>query len=92
MISKTENNQNKKQRVISIDNNLHEKLEKLAMSLELPVSNLLKIANKVNVRAVKPEQFNNKVRVIYYSNEAFMKHLINYKIMRFLEVYEDYFS
>jgi len=82
----------KKQRIISIDTELHRRLLELSGSMEIPLANLLKIAGRISLKTIKPEEFNNKARIIYYSSHPIPRQTINYKVQRFLQLAEDYFS
>lgn len=77
---------------ISIDSELYNGLSKIATVNQIAISDLIKLIANINVKTVQLREFHPRAkRVAYYANEKLLKlnkANVNYKILRFLEIYE----
>lgn len=81
---------------ISIDSELYNSLAKIATANQIAISDLIKLIASINVKTVQLREFHPKqIRVAYYAAEKLLKlnkANVNYKILRFLELYEGNFG
>lgn len=80
---------------LSIDRELYHRLLQILQELDITMSDLLKIISRVQVNTVQLSNFSGKnTRVAYYAFEPLLhlnKGNINYKILKFIEVFENSF-
>jgi hypothetical protein len=81
---------------ISIDTELYNHLTNIAKANQIAVSDLIKLIANINVKTVQLREFCPKTtRVAYYAKQKLLKlnkANVNYKILRFLELYEGNFA
>lgn len=81
---------------IRVDSELYNALLKISKSNQVAISNLIKLIADINVRTVQLRDFNSKnTRISYYASSPLLKLNklnINYKILKFLELYEAHFG
>lgn len=81
---------------ISIDSELYNSLLKISTANQVAMSDLIKLIANINVKTVQLRDFYPKTtRVAYYATEKLLKLSktnVNYKVLRFLELYEGNFG
>lgn len=81
---------------ISVDTELYNALLKIATANQIAMSDLIKLISNINVKTVQLRDFNHKTtRISYYSYYPLLrlsKINVNYKILKFLELYDGNFA